>query len=648
MTVTRELAGFTPPPTPDRRGEPEKRVHLRESVGGRRSWIYSVVLLTAVGLGCVCVADAASISGYRYTGASVFFWLGLLLIFVPVTVRVLMRATPRRERLALVVLLGLAFYAVKLLGSPHGFTFSDEYIHLRTTQDILRTGHLFSVNPLLPTASYYPGLSALTAGLVDLTGLSPFAAGVLVIGVARILMSACVFLVAEKVTGSDRAAAGASIIYAANPMFLFWSASFTYENLALPLAAFAVWWLASTRRRPSVPAQVVTAVAIAAVVVTHHVVGFALTALLASWWIAECVRRRPGAPRRTVGLMALFAGASTLAWFLVVAKPAESYLITYNIVPAFHQMLSLFTGHTAARELYSSGGYTSPLWETIAGFAAIALILGALPPALYLAWRRRRRAPMIVAAVVAIAFPFTLVPRLAPDGVAISGRSLEYVFLGIACVVGLLADESLWRRRPFGHQGVRTVFAGRHRTAIASCLAAVTLIGNVTIGTAFYQRLPEQAVPQGYPWSVQADVIAASNWARQNLGIHQRFGAGAIDSFSLATDGEEDTQAENNVWPIFFADGMDATAVRYIKANRIRYLLVDWRMTEGVPATPGYYFSPEEPGAGQYRHAFSATSLRRLASSECVHTVYSAGAAQIVDVSAIADGSCTPKAEAPG
>ncbi len=80
--------------------------------------------------------------------------------------------------------------------------------------------------------------------------------GLIIIGVARVLITACVFLVAEKVTGSSRTAAGASLVYAANPMFLFWSASFSYENLALPLAAFVVWWIGRTRQETLRPALI--------------------------------------------------------------------------------------------------------------------------------------------------------------------------------------------------------------------------------------------------------------------------------------------------------------------------------------------------------------------------------------------------------
>ncbi len=152
-------------------------------------------------------------------------------------------------------------------------------------RDILRTHRLFASNPLLPTATYYPGLAAVTAGFVHLTGLGPFASGLLIIGVARVLFSACFFLIAERVTGSGRAAAAASLVYAANPMFLFWAAAFSYENLALPLATFVVWWLGRTRRGRGRPALAVTALAIVAVAVTHHVVGLALSALLGAWWL---------------------------------------------------------------------------------------------------------------------------------------------------------------------------------------------------------------------------------------------------------------------------------------------------------------------------------------------------------------------------
>ena len=601
-----------------------------------------VALSTALGLASIELADAASRDGYSYSKASVPFWIGLLLIFVPITGRALMRNADRRERLILVIMLGVAFYLVKVLANPATLMFIDEPIYLRGTEDILRTHHLFQVNPLLPTASYYPGLTVVTAGLIDLSGLSPFTSAILIMGVARVLCSACFFLVAEKVTDSDRAAAGASLVYAANPMFLFWSASFSYEDLALPLAAFALWWLGRTRHETGRPTRAAVAAVIVAVVVTHHVVGLALAALLCTWWLVERLNGRQRPARREVGIMALVAVATALVWLFFVAQPAVSYLFGENILPALRQTASLLAGHTAPRHLYSSGGVVAPLWQTLAGFAAVALLLLALPPALYLAWRRRDRAPTAVAILVAAAYPLSLAPRLAPDGVAISGRSSEYIFFGLGCVLGLLAKGPDWTRGRHLRRAVRVSFFGPHRTAVAAAVVTTMFIGGVTIGTAFYQQLPEASHPKGYPWSAQPGVISASRWALQHLGVHLLFGANAIDAAALAAYGEEDPVPEGSVWPVFFAEKMDGAVVHTIRALRVRYLLVNWQMTKGVPPTPGYYFTDAEPGAGGYTNVFPATGLQKFASTACSVLVYHSGFIDIFDVTRIENGTCVP------
>lgn len=608
-----------------------------------RLWLSLVAFSLALGLTSVAIGDSEIRRGFGYTESSYFFWVGVFLIFVPTALRLLVKNVDRRERLTLVVLLGISLYLVKYLGSPSAFTFVDEYIHVRNTQDILRTHHLFAYNPLLTTAAYYPGLAAVTAGLVNLTGLSIFVSGLIVIGVVRALFTACFFLIAERVTKSDRAAAGACLVYVANPMFLFWSADFSYENLTLFLAAFTIWWLGRTRRAKGNAPLVVAIVAIAAITVTHHVVGFALSALLGTWWIVERFTQRPSRARRNVGLMALLSTTTTLIWFFIVARPAPAYLFTDNIFPALRQTVSLVLGRISPRHLYTSGGLVSPEWEKIAGFAAIGVLLLALLPGLYLAWRHRDRAPIVVAIGVAILFPLSLVPRLAPEGVGISGRSSEYVFAGLGCVLGLLVTDEKWRRhREHARVMNRDGRAAWKKVTVATALVALVFIGEISVGTPFYELLPEAPHPHGYPWLVQPDAISASNWAREHLGTNQRFAADSLDSLALDTYGQQNTVAEVKVWPIFFSKTMNKTVIRAIKSDKIHYLFVDWEMTKGVPPDPGFYFSIKEPGAQDYKNAFLPAALKKFDSSTCVHLVYHHKEIQIFDVSRIRNGFCVP------
>ena len=611
-------------------------------------WFASIVLCSAAGLCVLAVADEASRRQNTSVPTYMLFWLGVLLIFVPIAFRVLARDVSTRERLTLIVFLGLALYLVKVVGSPYTFTFVDEYVHVRNTNAIISMRHLFTWNPLLATAAYYPGLGALTAGVVELTGLSMFAAGLLVVGITRVLLSAYFYLIFERVTHSGRAAALASLIYVANPMFLFWSSTFTYENLALPLGAFVVWWIGRTRNRGGITSMVVAVAGIIAVTITHHIVGFALAGLLAAWWFAEHVGcRATKAARRQVGILAIVAWCAVLAWFFVVARPAPTYLIANNLLPALQDTFNVITGHTAPRKLYHTS-IAPPAWEPLAGFAAVFVLLAVLPSSLRQARWSCRRAPAAVATALAIAFPLTLAPRLASNGVAISGRSSEFVYAGLGCVIGLLftAAASKWYAWCVNGRGERD--GRRHKwrdsfipTCIAAVLVTVVFVGNVTVGTRAQERLPQGAHPQHYERTMQPDVVAASIWALHHLGPNQMFGANTIDSWALGTYGDQDLADGRWLWPVFFARSFNSEVVKDIKRLKLRYVLVNWRMTRAAPEIPDYFIHPFEPEALHYEHAFPASGLEKFSSDPCVGLIYDAGPIQIYDVSKIEKGTCS-------
>jgi hypothetical protein len=644
-------------------GQPDNRQPTQVATPGTAEasrlslpWVVTVVVFMLLGLGLIQIADVKAFHDGNFTSNVYLFFVGLILVFAPVSARILMRKTAGAERFALVVLIGIAFYVVKIQTAPSGFQMNDEFIHLRNTENILGSGHLFQYNPLLPTASYYQGLAAITATLVNLTGLSTFVSGLIIIGIARVLISACFYYVAEKVTGSSRGAGLASLVYATNCAFLFWSAQFAYEDLALPLAFFVVWWIVRTRGiQAHRAAQAITVTAIVAVTLTHHISAFALCGILTLLYVAELVLGYPKPERRYIGIFAALTGVLSAFWFFVVAKPAASYLIGQNFGPAVQQAMSVLGGGGGQRQLY--GGTTSaPKWYEYIGFVAILIIMGALLPAAIRAWRilrargsnrgfaatTRPRAAIAVATALAIMFPLTLLPRLTADGGAISGRTSEYIFAAIGCALGLLMTDAALSA-PRGTQRVKSPISGRGiGTLLLTVSLSLILVGQVTIGTSFFTVLTDPA--EGFGAYIQPYMVNAATWSLQHLGPDQTFATDTFNELPLGTYGEEYPVNPNFIYPMFFTPSMDDFTEGIIKANHIHYVLLDWLMTKELPVRPGgNYYSGLEPDASLNGKPLPTAYFAKFSTYTCSRLVYQSGSIQIYDVSQIANGACVPR-----
>src|SRR6266566_1553873 len=153
----------------------------------------ALALTNALGLLVVSFSYYISVLQYGKLTLEISYLPGLLLMFVPTVVRLLSPAPSRLERICLLCVLGISFYLVQFMVSPLHFSGYDEFLAWRTANDILRPGHLFSENPMLPVGPYYSGLEIVTNTLSTISGLSTFQAGILVINAARLLMILSLF-----------------------------------------------------------------------------------------------------------------------------------------------------------------------------------------------------------------------------------------------------------------------------------------------------------------------------------------------------------------------------------------------------------------------------------------------------------------------
>ena len=137
------------------------------------------------------------------------YWTGLLLIGLPIFWRLVSREASDGERLALVSMLGMALYGVKLLRDSLLFTLPDEFVHSFNSQQIVERHHMFHDVSIQPISAHYPGLEG-AAIAMSLTGMSSYGSGILVVGAARLVLLIGLFLLFRRISGSARMAGLAS------------------------------------------------------------------------------------------------------------------------------------------------------------------------------------------------------------------------------------------------------------------------------------------------------------------------------------------------------------------------------------------------------------------------------------------------------
>lgn len=596
--------------------------------GAARPWgsLSTVSLTCALGLLAVNLAFWAGRAGHEGPWAEGVYWVGQLLIVTPVAARLVSRRPPSStESVGLVGLLVATEYAVKLCYSPLMWTFPDELEHWRSTEDILRTGRLFTVNYALPVSPGYPGLENVTAALSSITGLSVFVSGTVVVGVAHLLLVALLYAVFHRLSGSTRVAGIGALVYAMTPPFGSFDSMFIYQALALPflaLATCAVLVLTepreSSERRHRTGWWVALVVSVLTATVTHHVTSYVLAAVLALFTVVTAARSRWAAihvPALACGLTV----AAAAAWIHFAAPTTLDYL-----APAFEGL----TGHFA---LTAAGDGASLPAGPLTNQVLILVFIGALAVLLaYGATRLGRAGLRDVGAttflVASLSFYPVLVLRLvSDDGAERAGRAFTFVFVPVAWVVAVGVVHLI--RKPSPGAGAR-----RARGVMAVGLAATMFAGSLASGwPPYWERLPGAYQVGGFERSVSPQGIAAADWALSALGPGNRFGVDFSNSALLGAYGRQDPVRDASTLyysPVF---GPDQRA--YAASASVRYLLVDRRLAQSLPVS-GSYFAVD-PEADHRTEPIPLSSLDKYARMAGVDRLYDSGDIVVYDLNGL-------------
>lgn len=584
-------------------------------------------------LGLVVFAIGNTWSRLNYPWAEAGFWVGLAIFFAPLAYRLFTRGLGRQERLFLVVALGLGLYLFKVLHSPTQFTLTDEILHLRSTENILRTGRLFQYNPLLPVSAYYPGFESALTAFIQMSGLSTFQAGVILVGIARILFTIALFLFYERASSSDYIAGIASVIYTANPFYLFVTVQISYESLALPFAAFILYLL--TLRNDAVLSKYKSLdfmflISALVLIVTHHLTTYMLIVFLCLWlgasWLTGSTRKPGG-----IGVLPVFLViGGTIVWLFSVATVTVDYLYP-QLRAIIEETIGIIQGGIHARQLFQApSGLVAPIGEQIMAYGAVVLLLVGFVLGLLVIIRRNRQHPLMLAlAVAAIGYPVSLGFRFT-DLYPITTRSSEYVFVALAFVIAMGVNHSS-----------RICYRWWSRLLMTG-LALVVFIGGIAVGWSPWARQPGKYLVASEVRSIEPTSLLTSQWTSEYLGTQVAISADRVSAILLSAYGYQnpvDTINSGLMVPlVYFSSEFGSSELAILCAGQIRYVVVDRRLSTSLPMS-GTYFWLDEPYAFQHKTPIAEDALLKFDSVDYLSRIYDAGSIVIYDTQRLDCGS---------
>jgi hypothetical protein len=556
----------------------------------------------------VCVSFGAGRG--ELGGAPALYWIGQALLIVPAMLRVLAPRASPAERVVLLTCLAALQSFLAWAYSPDHFRYPDELQHLRTAQDVLSTDHLFTANTYLSVSPGFPGMEIATAAVHDLTGLSAFHAGVLVVSVCHIVVPILVLGLVQEITGSPRCAAIAALVYGTAPHHAYYNTLFVYGAVALPFLLLALW-AALRSRRPGVSVLAVLPPFIV-VTITHHL-STALTVLaLAALTVVDMIGKAPWSRTRNLLGVTVGAAAVAVAWTLSFSAVTVSYLA----IPVRTLLATLRGGPGPSAAKVTA--FSPPAWESLTSMVAAGATLLLIGLGVVALWRSSASRMVKVFSLLSMAYPLVLAVRVAaPGGAELASRGLTYVMVVAALPVGV-ALCWLWPSR--------RVRSGRRRAlGVIAALAAATLmlLGGVTAGLPpWFSRVPSGFFFAGTESGLDRSVEAAGHWAARETQPESRVACdlsvcSVVASYARATP----TTTSSDIYY-----GPETMLPRRLAQESLDYLYVDRRMTELLPAG-GAYFAGDAK-AGQHSSPLDPKLLAKFDTAPGVNRIYDNGFVQ--------------------
>ena len=132
--------------------------------------------------------------------------------------------------------------------------------------------------------------------------------------------------------------------------------------------------------------------------------------------------------------------------------------------------------------------------------------------------------------------------------------------------------------------------------------------------------------------------MSTAVWMRDDLGPGHRITTDRFNRSLIAAYGAQDPVTSYNspvgTLPVFLEPRFDGTVLNSLQRGRIRYVIMDRRLTTALPLV-GYYYEQGEPNTFAYQSPIDLAALEKFRSVRHVSLVYDSGDLQVYDVGAL-------------
>jgi O-antigen/teichoic acid export membrane protein len=581
-------------------------------------------VIFAVAVGVLLHAFAAGGSRTDAWWAVGLYWLSLLAMFIPCAVLIISKGSSDRDRVIVSIALAMGILVARFVLYPNLFAYHDELMHMNTVRLIIDKHRLFIQNSALPVSTYYPGLEVATAGIHDLTGVSEHMAGMVVLGLSRLIMTISLIGIGRRITKSVRIGCIAALVYTTNPQYLWFNSQFSYQSLALPLTLAVVYIILTATNRSRRSTIIGASTVAIGVAVSHHLTSVALLAALVVWWRIERIRRSETLQARVVGNVAGILGLFLVVWTATIGGAIISYVAAIG-QNSYDSLLQFYRGQDR-HELFSDySGYRTPMWERVLSLSSVALImLGLLPAALAArSWLRRRSSIAIFLALVGLTYPIIPGGHLTRATSEVSDRASGFLFVGLGFLFAWWIATRLDVTKAFTRHAV-----------VASLV--VLFVGGTVVGSGpQWLRLPGPYQAAADNRSVDQYNLDTSRWMASHLTSDNHVLSDRINRLLVSAIGRQYsvTHIGDGVEgsPVFFDQEVTQNVTDTLKQGAVTYIVVDRRLSQQLPRVGVYLEQGEEDS---YKHVvpINPLALSKFDSVAGVSLVYDNGQVAVYDV----------------